>query len=546
MQEVSAPHDFTEVTKIQERAVGEAIAGLQDKNVVLIEAPTGAGKTRINSRIIEEFVQKHGREPKVLMLQHREMLAAQGEAALEKWTSNVRLSTSSAVDGNLDQSGDVVYATVQTAAARVDELVKYDLVGIDEAHHASDAKTGDYATVLPRLVEKNPDIKIVAVTATPSRPDGKDLSPLLQNAARVTIGWAELERAGQIKLPQTLELRVPAKNGGTTAQVAAKHFRPEKDANAEGLTKAIREARTDSFNDDMADAWERYAFGRRTIAFASRIKDAQSFSEEMKSRGHRVAVVHSKAGDDHNIQALADYGAGKLDMIVSVKMIDEGLDVPATRCILILRETTSATEYHQMVGRATRAGDDPELRDIKPLVLDGGASTMIHGAVERRAAIIDYYQKLERGELPKERPAELAADVGKITTTYTPWRKMKDQPVVLALSDGDGVIFAVESRDVTGEPRYTLAEAKEVKGRAQVTFMKDDAGKPLNGIDGPALQAIEIKRMIPSRATLLRMEAALSKSGRSLIDERIAEVSETSLSTAIQFAAMSQRASLGR
>src|SRR3546814_9122176 len=104
----------------------------------------------------------------------------------------------------------------------------------------------------------------------------------------------------QIKLPRTGELRVPAKNGGTVNQVAAKHYNPEKDANSEGLMKAVREARTDTFHIDMADAWIRHAEGLRTIAYHSTIKGARDFAEEMQSRGYRVDVVDSKAGRDHN------------------------------------------------------------------------------------------------------------------------------------------------------------------------------------------------------------------------------------------------------
>src|SRR3546814_18406057 len=99
---------------------------------------------------------------------------------------------------------------------------------------------------------------------------------------------------------------------------------------------------------------------------------------------------------------LDKYGNGELDMIVSVKMIDEGLDVPATRAVLILRESTSEVEYMQMVGRTIRMGSDPAYWNVQPVVLDGGASTMIHGSIESRAAVIDYLQKLDRGEVSKE------------------------------------------------------------------------------------------------------------------------------------------------
>src|SRR3546814_20376810 len=87
---------------------------------------------------------------------------------------------------------------------------------------------------------------------------------------------------------RTVELRVPAKNGGTVNQVAAKHYNPEKDANYEGLMKAVREARTDTFHIDMADAWIRHAEGCRTIAYPSIIQGEGDYAEDMTSRGQRA------------------------------------------------------------------------------------------------------------------------------------------------------------------------------------------------------------------------------------------------------------------
>ncbi|AXK43728.1 DEAD/DEAH box helicase [Erythrobacter aureus] len=543
MSKDPAPVDFTEVTKIQERAIAEAVAALETGNMVLIEAPTGSGKTRINSRITEELEKRAAGGMKALNLSHREFLSRQGESQFKRWAPESNLTTSFGTDGTFDQSGSNVFALVQTVAARVDELERYDVVGIDEAHHASDAKDGHYPTVIPAVLKANPNAKIVMTTATPSRPDGKGMAKELKNATRVTIGWAELERAGQIKLPRTIEVPIEAKKGGTTNQVARAHYRPEKNANSAGLMKAVREARTDSFNEEMANAWERHAEGLQTIAFASRIKDAQSFADEMLERGHKVDVVDSERGADHNNAVLEKYARGELDMIVSVKMIDEGLDVPATRCTLILRESTSEIEYSQMVGRAIRAGDTPELRATQPLVIDGGASTMIHGAVERRAAVIDYFQKLERGERSEQMTAATLID-GKREASeqegeYTPWRVIRDDPPVLSFTDQKGVVFAVESKDATGQSRYTLMETAEgQKGRTQLTLMKDENNRPIANKDGSILAEIENSRVLPSRAEILRLEATTSANPEraSLADDRIAEASDAHLNSVLYMA----------
>lgn len=542
---MQSPVDFEAITKIQERVVAEAVKELLKGNDVLIEAPTGAGKTRINARIIEELekarialgIQSEASDPlNVLNLCHRQRLAGQSEEAFHKWAPESNLSTSIAMDGNFDQTGNNVYGLVQTVAARIDEIQKYDFASVDEAHHSADGNSGDYAEVLPKLREDNPNIRFIFTTATPARPDSKDLSPFLRDAKRITIGWGELARARQILLPRTIELRVRSKDGGTVNAIAAKHYKPEKDANPDGLTKLIRAARADTFHADMADDWELHSKGRRTIAYETTIKGARAYAEELKSRGHNVDVVDSKATKAHNDRVFQEYESGEISMIISVKMIDEGIDVPATRCVQILREMTSEREYKQMIGREVRIGDDPALWEVQPIVLDGGASTMIHGSIESQAAVIDYLQSLERGEVSKNTLSERAEQ--SVDGEYSPWRKVKDEPRVLAMSDGEGVIFALERPDILGQSRYSLIETIPDKAGSKLHIMRDDNNKPLNGIDGTEIHKIEAKRLIASRSALLRLEATKTHGGESMMAERIASAADKHLNSMLAFVAL--------
>ncbi|QAY80168.1 DEAD/DEAH box helicase [Sphingosinicella sp. BN140058] len=534
MSKLPAPN-YAEITRIQDRAIDETTEELRTKNVVLVEAPTAAGKTRITSRVIAKQQEELGRAPKTMGLSHRNFLATQAQEELAKWAADAGLSSATSLDGKLDQSKDVNFAMVQTAKARKDDLEPVDLLVVDEGHHVSDAKSGDYKEVLDRLVELNPDMKMVLVSATWERPDKKGLSPHIRDAARVTIGWSELERAGQILLPRTVEVRTSTKKGGNSQQIAAEHYRPEKDANADGLTKALREARTESFHEEMAIHWERLNEGRQTIAYESTIAGARAFASEMRERGHAVAVVDSDAPGKENDDVLARYAKGEIQMVVSVKKIDEGINVPATRCILILRETTSEIEYSQMVGRAARAGTDPALRQVQPLVIDGGASTMIHGAIERRAKVADYFQTLERVH-PRQDLSRVAA------TEYTPWRTIHNNPEVKALTAGAGVLFAAAAgRGADGSRLYQLLETETVRGRTQLTFLKDEQGKRLPLGDDKALKAIEVERLLPARHSLIRMESTSAGTGRSILDQKVREAADQHLASVIQFTALSQR-----
>src|SRR3546814_13807977 len=119
-----SPVDFDEVTRIQERAIAEAIQMLEDHNEVLIEAPTGAGKTRINARILEEIAKRVGPDFNSLNLCHRERLATQSQDAFRKRVPESPITPCIARDGNFEPSAVNVYALVQKSAARPDDIHK--------------------------------------------------------------------------------------------------------------------------------------------------------------------------------------------------------------------------------------------------------------------------------------------------------------------------------------------------------------------------------------------------------------------------------------
>jgi superfamily II DNA or RNA helicase len=558
-QAPSVSPDFEAITRIQERAVSETRAALVPGAAVLIEAPTGAGKTRISSRNFEEisaaFQEEHGRKPVILALQHREMLLDNANKALARWAPTSGLRTSTAKEGDVDVTGDVIYGMVQTVSSNLARLPRIDVLAIDEAHHASDSEGADYSKVIAHVRAENPDLMLVATTATPNRPDRKSLNPALRDAKRVTIGYKELAEAGQIVLPLTKVVKIHREDGTTTNQLMRSKYKPEKDADPAGLTKALRAARPTDFHEQMLASWERdfrdpmdrAGVHAGTIAFEATIQSARAFAQKAAARGHRVAVMDSEQDKNLNRKALDDYTRGALDMVVSVKMLDEGVDVPHTRGILILRETTSDIEYNQMVGRAMRMGEDPVLQGVRPMVLDGGASTMIHGSVERRAEVIDYYQKLARGEAAEFRLPD-AQRIPELGEAYSPWKVLRNPPPIMATTDGKSNLYAVASASPDGGARFSLLEATVVKGKSQVIVMRDEQKKPLIAIDSVRLRALEYERLLPSRHSLMRMEATDSTKhdGRSLVEERLLDRPEHIASVESMSRAMLASRSLGR
>ena len=138
---------------------------------VCMQLPTGAGKTVIAGKLIEE-AKRDGR--RIMILVHRRELVAQFQTVLDKAGLDL-------ADIGLITAGRAVtvwqqfqICSVQTLNRRLkadSELAASlapDLIIVDEAHHAR-AKT--WTTILHTFI----NAKVLGMTATPQRLDGKGL-----------------------------------------------------------------------------------------------------------------------------------------------------------------------------------------------------------------------------------------------------------------------------------------------------------------------------------------------------------------------------------
>ena len=71
------------------------------------------------------------------------------------------------------------------------------------------------------------------------------------------------------------------------------------------------------------------------------------------SRANTVAERNQRNATE-NARILDDFRTGKLDVLLNVRMLSEGTDVPDVKTVFITRQTTSSILLTQMVGRALR------------------------------------------------------------------------------------------------------------------------------------------------------------------------------------------------
>jgi superfamily II DNA or RNA helicase len=105
----------------------------------------------------------------------------------------------------------------------------------------------------------------------------------------------------------------------------------------------------------------------KTIIFADRWFQCVYIKEQLCQKGIKADAIYShidadpgsaearnKRTQDDNKRILTEFKDGKLDVLINVRMLTEGADVPNVQTVFITRQTTSSILMTQMIGRALR------------------------------------------------------------------------------------------------------------------------------------------------------------------------------------------------
>lgn len=329
----------------------EAVAAIEgrwdlgDRSTLLVQA-TGTGKTIVMAKVAENAVSDGGR---VLVLAHRGELLTQAADKIYAATG-LRCSVEKAQETSVGRFERVTVGSVQTlmrerrlAALGHD---RFTHVLVDEAHHAV---SDSYRAVLDYF----DSAKVLGVTATADRGDRRSLGEVFDSLA-FEYGMVDAIRDGWLcpLEAQTVPLKVDI--SGVSVRSG--------DYAADELGTAL-DPYLPAIADEMAGAWLK---GRHTVVFLPLIKTSQKFRDILLERGFRAAEVNGESEDREEV--LADFEAGRYDVLCNSLLLTEGWDCPPVDCIVNLRPTKSRALYAQIVGRGTRLS--PETGKEKLLLLD--------------------------------------------------------------------------------------------------------------------------------------------------------------------------------
>lgn len=320
-------------------------------------APTGAGKTCIATKIMEEAVSKGRR---ILFLAHRHELIQQCSNKLREcgiYHGRIQAGTYST-----EPSAPVQVASVQTLARR-NEMPAADLVITDECHHAS---AGSYQ----KIQAKYPDAYGLGLTATPWRLDGSGLGDCYQDLVPV-CSVLDLVRAGFLVMPTVYA--PPGTDLGGLHRRGGEFVAGEA---AEAMDKP-------HLVGDIVDTWKKRALhGAPTVLFAASVAHSLHLTDAFTAAGIPAAHIDGTSSPEARDGALADLAAGRVQVLCNVGLLTEGWDLPATSTVVLARPTASLSLYLQMVGRGLRTHPGK----ATCIVLDHAGNTMRHGlATDDRA-----------------------------------------------------------------------------------------------------------------------------------------------------------------
>lgn len=336
----------------QEIACERLYDALQETGRGQIVLATGLGKTvvmaEVAARLFESGTLENGR---ILVLADKRELVRQLQLGF--WAQLPKTVPTHLLAPEEEPTfwDGVTFATVQTVQGRLEGLPVFDAVFVDEAHHIG-ART--YRQVIERLAPK----RLAGVTATPWRGDEFDIDTMLgQPLARV--GIADGLKHGYLS---EVDYRMLADNidwelvqdksqfGYTLTQLNKRLIIPTRDEEAARIIAA-------TFRDENR---------RAGLVFSPSVEHAEHFTATLRLFGLRAEGMHGEMPARERDRLMSRFKSGALDLLCTVDLFNEGVDVPDVDLVVFMRATHSRRIFVQQLGRGLRVSPGKD----KVVVLD--------------------------------------------------------------------------------------------------------------------------------------------------------------------------------
>lgn len=304
-------------------------------NRALVVAAAGSGKTYLAAFDALNFNPK-----RLLYVVHEgSILKKSLETFQDVFGSQVSYGIYSGTSKESD--ADFVFATNFTMCKTLELFSKdeFDYIIIDECHHAT-------AETYKKIIAYFEPEFLLGLTATPERMDNQDVFELFDQ-----------------NVPYELRLRDAIIND---LVVPFKYYGIRDSLVDYGLTaKEERRLIAQMANDNHCEFISEQIEAHRpqgklkALAFCRNVTHARMMSEVMGERYH-TAYLTGRNDIGQRIRAYNDLqsDSAELEILFTVDILNEGVDIPGVNMVLFLRPTESSTIFIQQLGRGLRKYDN--------------------------------------------------------------------------------------------------------------------------------------------------------------------------------------------
>lgn len=347
------------------QAQKEALASLDqtfsegyDRSLVVMA--TGLGKTYLAGFFAKQF-------KRILFVAHREEILKQSLTTFQRIMPDRSFGFYYSKEKN--KTADCVFASIYTLGLKhhLENFSQeaFDLIVIDEFHHAA-------AKSYRRLIEYFRPRFLLGLTATPDRMDGKDVYALCDGNVAYSIDFLQAVEKGWL---------CPFKYYGVYDETdySKLTWLGHRYDEQELLAAQLRE----DYAKNVLRSWEKYR-QTRSLGFCSSIKQAEFLAHYFNENGYRAYALHSRSPDSR-AEIIEKLVRGRLDIIFTVDLFNEGVDIPEVDTVLFVRPTESLSVFIQQVGRGLRLADGKSCCHIIDLIGNYRNADLKFGLFDRRS-----------------------------------------------------------------------------------------------------------------------------------------------------------------
>ncbi len=332
-------HPYPYQQEILERLEAERL--VHDRRSNLIVAATGTGKT-ILAALDFRRLYKQNSNYRLLFVAHRKEILKQSRSAFRHVMRDGNFGELY-VDGMRPKLESHLFASIQSLSrlrlADFDPNA-FDMLIIDEFHHAA-AKTYE------RLLQHFKPRILLGLTATPERSDGQSI-----------LHWFDGHIAAELRLWDAIDrgLLTPFQYFGIHDEVdisRVKWTRGQYDPSALEQIYTANDLRVNMILQALHDRVNNLR-GMRALGFCVGVSHARFMAERFTTAGIPSIAVTGETPRDERDDAIRKLRQREVNVLFTVDLFNEGVDIKEVDTVLFLRPTESATVFLQQLGRGLR------------------------------------------------------------------------------------------------------------------------------------------------------------------------------------------------